>query len=110
MSTISAPPQDPREPVTRLLRDLRSQPGGLSTRDAERRLVAYGPNELRRRAGRRWPRQIVQQLVHPLALLLWVAAAIALASGSSALAIAIAAVVLLNAAFAFVQERHSLCR
>jgi magnesium-transporting ATPase (P-type) len=89
------------------MRDLRARETGLSNRDAERRLVAYGPNELRRRAGARWPRQLAQQLVHPLALLLWVAAALAFASGSSPLGAAIAAVVLLNALFAFVQERQA---
>ncbi|MGH3043783.1 MAG: cation-transporting P-type ATPase, partial [Gaiellaceae bacterium] len=41
--------------MDRLLRDLRAQPDGLSSRQAERQLVAYGPNELRRRGGRRWP-------------------------------------------------------
>ena len=34
---------DPREPVGLLLRDLRSQPNGLSEREAQRRLVVYGP-------------------------------------------------------------------
>jgi calcium-translocating P-type ATPase len=102
-----APSQDPREPVSRLLRDLRARPTGLTTREAERRLTAYGPNELRRRGGTRWPRQLAQQLVHPLALLLWVAAGLAFIGASSALAIAIVAVVLLNALFAFVQERQA---
>jgi calcium-translocating P-type ATPase len=99
--------QDPREPVGRLLRDLRARPEGLSSRQAERRLVAYGANELRRRGGARWPRQVVQQLVHPLALLLWVAACLAVASGAAVLGAAIVAVILLNALFAFVQERQA---
>jgi hypothetical protein len=34
---------DPREPVTRLLRDLRSTPQGLSTTEAARRLAMLGP-------------------------------------------------------------------
>ena len=98
---------DPREPIKRLLRDLRARTEGLTGREADRRLVAYGPNELTRRGRARWPRQLAQQLVHPLALLLWVAAVLALVSGSSALTIAIVAVVLLNALFAFVQERQA---
>ncbi len=98
---------DPREPIKRLLRDLRASPEGLTGREADRRLVAYGPNELTRRGRARWPRQLAQQLVHPLALLLWVAAVLTLVSGSSALTTAIAAVVLLNALFAFVQERQA---
>ena len=72
---------DPREPISRLLRDLRSRPEGLSSREAERRLTAYGPNELRRRGGRRWPRQLAQQFMHPLALLLWLAAVLAFVAG-----------------------------
>ena len=34
-----------------LLRDLRAAPTGLSAREAKRRLVEFGPNELRRRGG-----------------------------------------------------------
>lgn len=40
------------EPLRLLFRDLRATPGGLSSREAARRLIAYGPNELRRRGGR----------------------------------------------------------
>jgi calcium-translocating P-type ATPase len=98
---------DPREPISRLLRDLRASPNGLSSREAERRLVAYGPNELRRHGGSNWRHQLVQQLVHPLALLLWVAAALAFAGVSATLGGAIVAVILLNALFAFVQERQA---
>jgi calcium-translocating P-type ATPase len=90
-----------------LLRDLRSRPEGLSSREAERRLVASGPNELRRRGGRRWPKQLGKQFVHPLALLLWLAAALALVAGTPALGGAIVAVIVLNALFAFVQERQA---
>jgi calcium-translocating P-type ATPase len=98
---------DPREPVRTLMRDLRARSQGLTSRDAERRLIAYGPNELRRRGGVRWPRQLIEQLVHPLALLLWVAAALAAVGASTVLAAAIVAVILLNALFAFVQERQA---
>jgi magnesium-transporting ATPase (P-type) len=45
--------------------------------------------------------------VHPLALLLWVAAALAMATSQWAIAIAVIAVVLLNAVFAFLQERQA---
>ncbi|HEY8701599.1 MAG TPA: cation-transporting P-type ATPase, partial [Arthrobacter sp.] len=98
---------DPRAPVQRVLRDLRASRAGLSERDAARRLVVYGPNELTRRGGLKWPRQIVRQLVHPLALLLWLAALLSYFSGSAPLAAAIIAVILLNAGFAFLQERHA---
>ena len=98
---------DPEEALERLLRDLRASREGLSSREAERRLLVYGPNELVRRGGRRWPRELARQIVHPLALLLWAAAALALAAGIAPVAIAIVIVILLNAAFAFVQEQQA---
>ena len=73
----SADSVDPTEGVELLLRDLRAAQSGLTSREAERRLVHYGPNVLVRRGGRRWPRELVQQFVHPLALLLWAAAGLA---------------------------------
>ncbi len=99
---ISGP--DPRERVELLLRDLRGSLSGLSSREAARRLVHYGPNELRRHGGRRWPRELARQFTHPLALLLWVASALAGIAGIVAVAVAIVIVIVLNAAFAFVQE------
>ena len=52
-SRLDAPSSvdDPREAVELLLRELRARPDGLSSREAERRLVAYGRNELVRRGG-----------------------------------------------------------
>ena len=98
---------DAREPLTLLLRELRARPEGISSREAARRLVAYGPNELERRGGRNWPRQLALQLTHPLALLLWAAAALAFVAGTAPLGLAIVVVILLNAAFAFAQERQA---
>jgi calcium-translocating P-type ATPase len=105
--TYEPAPADPRQSIDRLLRDLRSRPEGLPDSEAARRLLTHGPNELRRRAGRHWPRQLGRQFVHPLALLLWLAAALAAIGGSRALAIAIVAVVALNAVLAFAQEQHA---
>ena len=98
---------DPREPITRLLRDLRSTPQGLSTTEAARRLAMLGPNELVRAPGRPWWRALLTQVVHPLALLLWVAAGLAAVSGSPQLAVAIVVVIVLNAGFAFWQETQA---
>ena len=98
---------DPRVPSDRLLRDLRSRREGLSQREAERRLVSYGPNELQRTASASWWRDVVRQFNHPLALLLAVAALLALASGSPVVAGAIVAVIIANATFAFVQEQQA---
>ncbi len=95
------------EPADLLLRHLRTTPKGLSSREAERRLLTEGSNQLVRPSGRRWPREVTRQLTHPLALLLWVAALLALVAGTAVLAAAIVGVVLLNAAFAFLQERQA---
>ncbi|HEU5426606.1 MAG TPA: cation-transporting P-type ATPase [Actinocrinis sp.] len=98
---------DPREPLGALFADLDSSPDGLSEREAARRLIAYGPNSLIRRGGRRWPTELARQFTHPLALLLAMAAVLAGATGSPNLTAAIGAVIVLNAVFAFVQEMHA---
>jgi calcium-translocating P-type ATPase len=100
------PSFEPTEPLRLLMRDLRSSPRGLSEREALRRLGIYGPNELRRAPRRGAWRDLVDQLVHPLALLLWVAAALALVIRTPILCVAIVLVIVLNAVFAFVQERQ----
>jgi len=107
MTTTAAVQDDPRLPVELLLRDLRAAPDGLSGREAARRLAAYGPNELQRRQRRNWFGELLGQLVHPLALLLWLAAGLSLVAGTVALAVAIVVVILLNAAFAFLQEQQA---
>lgn len=104
--TAAAPP-DPREPVNRLLRDLGSRTEGLSEREAARRLLRYGPNTLAAATARTWPRALARQFTQPLAVLLVLAAVLSVFAGTAALAWAIVAVVLLNALFAFVQERQA---
>ncbi len=101
----SAP--DPNERIELLLRDLRASRAGLSEREAERRLLTHGPNELTRRGGRRWPRELARQFTHPLALLLWGAAGLAALAGIVPVAVAVIVVIILNAAFAFAQERQA---
>ncbi|MGW4213628.1 cation-translocating P-type ATPase [Lentzea sp. NPDC004789] len=105
--TVTASDSDPREPLDRLFRDLRTRPAGLSSREAARRLLAHGPNELTRRKRRNWPKQLLRQFTHPLALLLWLAAGFAFLAGTAVLGAAIIAVVVLNAALAFVQEQQA---
>ena len=101
------PAVDARAAVELLLRDLPTGPEGLSSREVERRLVAYGRNAIVRRRKRLWPRELAKQVTHPLALLLWAAAGLAFATGTPALGIAILAVIVLNALFAFFQERQA---
>jgi calcium-translocating P-type ATPase len=95
---------DPEERLDLLLRHLGSRRDGLRTREAARRLEQYGPNEIRRREGRTHVRDLLRQFTHPLALLLWGAAALAVAGDIVPLAVAIVVVIVLNAVFAFVQE------
>jgi calcium-translocating P-type ATPase len=107
MATAPVVPVDPEASLDRLLRDLRSRREGLSAREAARRLEAVGRNELVQHRGLAWPRRLLDQVVHPLALLLWSAAALAWLDGTPALAAAIVVVVLLNAGFALLQEQHA---
>jgi calcium-translocating P-type ATPase len=95
---------DQRSPIAELFRGLRTSPTGLLPREAARRLTVYGPNELARRGGRRWPRELLAQFTQPLVILLAVAAVLAWLGGTPALSLAVLAVILLNAGFAFVQE------
>ena len=109
MGAVTESPAAPDPLVTEraLFDQLRSRRDGLSSREAERRLIEFGPNEIVRRGGAPWWRGVAAQLTHPLALLLWAAAMLAWAAGTEILAAAIIAVVLLNAAFALLQERQA---
>ena len=98
---------DPLQPAERLIRDLRSRRSGLGEREAARRLVVYGRNELQRTVGRSLWIEFVRQLTHPLALLLWAAAVLATVAGTPALSVGIVVVILLNAGFAFWQEQQA---
>ncbi len=98
---------EPTEQIELLMRNLRSSPRGLSTPEAKRRLLQYGPNELHRRGGMKWPAELARQLTHPLALLLWLAAALSFAVGSETVAIAVLLVIALNAVFALIQEMQA---
>ncbi|MFI7587380.1 cation-translocating P-type ATPase [Spongisporangium articulatum] len=82
--------------------------GGLSSDEAARRLLQYGPNALPQGRRLSWARELLKQLTHPLALLLWGAAALSWPAGTPTLTYAIIGVILLNAALAFWQERQAV--
>jgi calcium-translocating P-type ATPase len=103
----SAPRVDPEGRAELVLDRLQTGRHGLTSREAARRLAQAGPNEIRREARRGRVRELAGQLVDPLALLLWAAAAFAVAEGTIAVAITIVAVILLNALFAFAQEMQA---
>src|SRR5512133_179742 len=98
---------DVEEAVSVLLRDLRTSQDGLSSAEAQRRAQQYGPNELQKHEGTRWPAEVAAQLTQPLALLLWVAAALEFAIGNNTIGIAVVLVVLINATMALFQERQA---
>ncbi len=80
---------------------------GLTSEEAQRRLRRYGKNVL---AEPRRPHPLARfcaQLLHLLALLLWAGAALAWAGGMPQLSLAIVVVIVVNAVFAYVQERKA---
>jgi calcium-translocating P-type ATPase len=95
------------DPLPDLLARLETDGEGLAPEEAARRLAEVGPNLLSVASGPSLLSALLRQLLHPLALLLWVAAALALATQGLALGVAILAVIALNAAFALAQERHA---
>jgi calcium-translocating P-type ATPase len=101
---VGTPGVDPEEALDLLLRDLGTRRGGLSSREAARRLEQHGGNVIRRSKGPSRLAELARQFTHPLALLLWAAAVLAVVGGIAALAVAIVAVIVLNAVFAFAQE------
>ncbi|WP_207945889.1 cation-transporting P-type ATPase [Actinomadura sp. 7K534] len=103
----AGPSADPREPLPLLREELGTGERGLSAREAARRLAVYGPNQVRRAEKRSLARLLSGQLAHPLALLLWGAAALAFVAGMGVLGWAILAVILINAVFALLQEHQA---
>lgn len=90
---------------------LLSGPEGITGEEACRRLVEYGPNEIREMHARSMVSSLLAQFTHFLALLLWFAAALCFLSeylhpgeGLVRLGVAILAVILINALFTFIQE------
>jgi Ca2+-transporting ATPase len=82
----------------------RRDSGGLSTSEAVRRRVRYGPNTIEQ--GRTTPPLTIflRQFRSPLILILFIAAALATALGETIDAVAILAIVLVNGVLGFVQE------
>ncbi|WP_069173963.1 cation-translocating P-type ATPase [Streptomyces griseus] len=106
-SPIAEKEPDPRESLPRLREELGTGDRGLSGREAARRLAVYGANEVPVKAESSIGRELVRQLAHPLALLLWAAALLAFLAGIAVLGWAIIAVIMVNAGFALMQERQA---
>ncbi|MBV5261833.1 cation-transporting P-type ATPase [Synechococcus moorigangaii CMS01] len=83
---------------------LASQPTGLSTEEAQRRLEKFGPNALPEPPQRPLWLRFLDQVTHFMALLLWVAGILAFISGTPELGWAIWLVIWVNGLFSFWQE------
>ncbi len=81
--------------------------GGLSEEEAERRLAEYGPNRLEESEGRPWWQTLLDQFRSPLIYILLIAAVVTLLLEEYVDAGVIAAVLVLNAAIGFYQERQA---
>src|SRR5512134_1718288 len=93
-----------RQPVVTVLEDLRSSPGGLTSRDARERLAVHGPNLLREGPRRTALGLLAGQFTDFMILVLLAAAVVSGLIGDVVDTIAILAIVSLNAAIGFVQE------
>jgi magnesium-transporting ATPase (P-type) len=80
---------------------------GLTSLEAAARLARDGPNRLPPPKRPSALRRFADQLLHFFAVMLWVAGGLALLAGLPELGVAIFAVIVLNAAFAFVQESRA---
>ena len=83
---------------------LQSGPEGLSQQEASARLSRFGANRLPPLKRRPLLLRLSDQLLHFMALLLWVAGTLAFVAGAPQLGWAIWAVILINGAFSFWQE------
>ena len=104
-------PMIQRLSATDALASLRSSPDGLGSAEAARRLGEFGPNVVEDIRRRPLLARFVGQLTHFFAIILWLAAGLALVaqhedpqSGMGMIAAAIIGVIVVNGAFAFVQE------
>lgn len=100
-----------RLPVEEVLIRLHTTNAGLSPEEASRRLREHGPNILLEPGRSSLFRNLSRHFTHFLALLLWVAAGLSFAAellnpgeGMATVGWAIVAVIVINAAFAFLQE------
>lgn len=83
---------------------LQSHPEGLSQAEAGQRLQRFGANRLPPLKRRPLLLRLTDQLLHFMALLLWVAGGLAFVAGAPQLGWAIWAVIMINGAFSFWQE------
>ncbi|MFA5882284.1 MAG: cation-transporting P-type ATPase [Acidimicrobiia bacterium] len=79
-------------------------PAGLTSAEAGARLARDGPNRLPLPRQPSPARQLLAQMTHFFAFMLWVAAVLAFLAGLPQLGVAIVVIVIVNGSFAFAQE------
>jgi magnesium-transporting ATPase (P-type) len=82
-------------------------PDGLTSEEAAARLKQFGPHILPVRAATPAWRQLMAQLVHFFALMLWIAGVLAILAEMPQLGLAIFLVIIINGSFAFFQEHRA---
>lgn len=83
---------------------LKTNPQGLSFKEAESRRKVYGPNEIQEIIKEPLYVKFFKQFVHFFAVLLWVAAVLSFIADMPELGVAIVAVIVINGVFSFWQE------
>jgi Mg2+-importing ATPase len=91
-------------PAEKLVTDLRSHAGGLSSAEASTRLRSAGPNAIGREGGASAVAAFARQFRSPLVLILIFAAAVSALVGEGSEAFIIAAIILASCALSFTQE------
>jgi len=93
------------------IKSLATSESGLSLEEAKRRLIEFGPNEIKEAPKRSLLLRFLSHLSHFLAILLWIAAVLSFISeylnpgqGMLTLGFTIIAVIFINAIFTFIQE------
>jgi potassium/sodium efflux P-type ATPase len=100
------------EPLARLalldpeaaLREVGTSDEGLSADEARVRLARAGPNLLPENRGPSLARQLLDQMFHFFAAMLWAASVLAFLGGMPQLGVAIVVVIVVNGLFSFAQE------
>ncbi|MCS6907351.1 MAG: cation-transporting P-type ATPase [Anaerolineales bacterium] len=90
--------------ATEVYSALETSPQGLTAEQVAERLSLYGRNVIQEPTPPPWWSKFLVHIVHPMAILLWVAGILALIVGEISLALVIWSVILVNAAFSFWRE------
>lgn len=94
-------------PAEEVLRELRTSSEGLDGREAEQRLISYGPNALAEEKKTSAFGQFMKQFQSPLIYVLILASAISFAVGETVDGSVILLIVVFNAIIGFAQERKA---